>query len=154
MKRAFRIADRRFPIFDGTGARLIGGRWNSPGRAIIYAAETFSGALLEVLAHSNLGRVPRTHALVEITIPDKILVETLAPDMLPRWNAADQRASRAYGDQWLEERRTAVLLVPGIVTGGRERNVLLNPEHQDFARITASAPQNIVWDERLFRRSQ
>ena len=44
--RAFRIADRRHPIFDGTGAKLTGGRWNSPGRPVIYAAETFAGALL------------------------------------------------------------------------------------------------------------
>ncbi len=51
---AFRIADKRFPIFDGTGARLVGGRWNSPGKAVIYAAETFAGAVLEVLVHSNL----------------------------------------------------------------------------------------------------
>jgi RES domain-containing protein len=44
--------------------------------------------------------------------------------------------------------------VPGIVTGGRERNVLLNPEHPEFARITASAPESIVWDERLFRHAK
>ena len=56
--RAFRIADRRHPIFDGTGAKLNGGRWNSPGRPVIYAAETFAGGLLEALVHANLGRVP------------------------------------------------------------------------------------------------
>jgi RES domain-containing protein len=51
--QVFRVADRRFPLFDGTGARIVGGRWNSPGRPLIYAAETFAGALLEVLVHSN-----------------------------------------------------------------------------------------------------
>lgn len=152
--RAFRIADRRFPIFDGTGARLIGGRWNTPGHSVIYAAETFAGALLEVLVHSNLGRIPRTQASVEITIPEGISVEILTPDALAGWDAADQLASRAYGDRWLEEHRTAVLLVPSVVTGGRERNVLLNPEHPDFARIVASPPENVFWDERLSRRSK
>ncbi len=150
--RAFRIADRRFPVFDGTGARLVGGRWNSPGRPAIYAAETFAGAVLEVLIHSNLGRVPKTHAVVEITIPDQLSIEAVAAGGLSGWDLEDQVVSRSYGDDWLEEKRTAVLLVPSAVTGGREHNVLLNPEHPEFARITASAPQEMVWDERLFRR--
>jgi RES domain-containing protein len=149
--RAFRIADRRFPIFDGAGARLVGGRWNSPGRPVIYVAETFAGALLEVLVHANLGRMPRTHALVEISIPDAVGTEVVKPEALPAWAGEDQGVSRAYGDQWLDERRTAVLLVPGIVTGGREHNVLLNPEHPSFQDISCSKPQDIVWDERLFR---
>ncbi len=77
---AFRIADRRHPIFDGT---LTGGRWNSPGRPVIYAAETFAGALLEVLVHANLGRVPRTHALIEIAIPESVSIEMAYPDGIP-----------------------------------------------------------------------
>lgn len=151
--RAFRIADRRFPIFDGTGAQLTGGRWNSPGRPVIYATETFAGAVLEVLVHSNLGRVPKTHAVVEITIPSAVRMETVEMNAVPHWDAADQIANRAYGDQWLHERRTAVLLVPSVVTRGREHNVLLNPEHPEFKRVKASSPQDVVWDERLFRRA-
>jgi RES domain-containing protein len=151
--RAFRIADRRFPVFDGTGARLVGGRWNSPGRPVIYAAETFAGALLEVLVHSILGRVPKTHAVVEITIPDQLSVESFATGLLRGWDAEDQIVSRWFGDQWLEEKRTAVLLVPSAATRGREHNILLNPEHPEFERITASQPQEVVWDERLFQRT-
>ena len=152
--RAFRIADRRFPIFDGTGARLVGGRWNSPGRPVIYAAETFAGAVLEVLVHANLGRVPRTHAVLEITIPDTITTEIVLVGDLPGWEADDQSVSRAFGDQWLEEKRTAVLLVPSLVTRGPERNVVLNPEHPAFKHIISSKPQDVVWDERLFRRGK
>jgi RES domain-containing protein len=149
--RAFHIADQRFPIFDGTGARLVGGRWNSPGRPVIYAAETFAGAVLEVLVHSNLGRVPKTHAVVEITIPDRVSIEAVAAGALRGWDAEDQTVSRAYGDRWLDEKRTAVLLVPSVVTRGRESNVVLNPEHSDLANITASRPQQVEWDERLFQ---
>jgi len=61
--------------------------------------------------------------------------------------------SRWFGDQWLEEKRTAVLLVPSAATRGREHNILLNPEHPEFGRITASQPQEVVWDERLFQRT-
>lgn len=152
--RAFRIADRRFPIFDGTGARITGGRWNSPGRPLIYCAETFAGAVLEILVHSNLGRVPKTHALVEITIPDQVTLETVALDTVPSWDAEDQIASRAFGDLWLDSRRTAILLVPSVVTRGREHNVLLNPDHPEFQLITVSYPQEVVWDERLFRQAK
>ncbi|HXR97551.1 MAG TPA: RES domain-containing protein [Terriglobales bacterium] len=159
--RAFRIADRRFAIFDGRGnraalfaggARLVGGRWNSPGRPVIYAAETFAGAVLEILVHSNLGRVPKSHAVVEITIAEDVQVEAITTETVPRWDAEDQVASRSYGDRWLEERRTAVLLVPSFVTRGRERNVLLNPEHPHFARITTTDPEEVAWDQKLFAR--
>lgn len=150
--QAFRIADRRFPIFDGTGARLVGGRWNSAGRPLIYASETFAGALLEILVHSNLGRTPKTHAAIEISIPDSILVESLSAADLRGWDAEDQVASRAFGDQWLTEQRSAVLLVPSAVTGGREHNVLINPEHSEFARIMAGKPQDLRWDTRFFQK--
>lgn len=150
--RAFRIADRRFPIFDGTGARLIGGRWNSPGTPVIYAAETYAGALLEVLVHSNLGRVPKTHAAIEISIPNSIAVESLDGRSLPAWDAEDQMASRAFGDEWLRENRSAVLMVPSAVLRGREHNVLINPYHPQFPRIKTSEPQDVQWDKRLFVR--
>jgi RES domain-containing protein len=149
---AFRIADQRFRVFDGTGPKLVGGRWNSPGRPVIYAAQTFAGAVLEVLVHSNLGRVPKTHAVIEITVPDGLHIEAVSASALRDWDAEDQMVSRSYGDQWLEERRTAVLLAPSVVTRGREHNVVFNPEHSDFAKITASRPQQVDWDERLFQR--
>ncbi len=149
---AFRIADRRFPLFDGTGARLIGGRWNSPGRPVIYAAQTFAAALLEVLVHSNLGKVPNTHAVIEITIPGSLQIETLHEENLPGWDAEDQRASRLFGDQWLTEQRSAVLLVPSLVTRGREQNVVLNPLHPGFSEIWAGKPFDVQWDVRLFQR--
>jgi len=120
--RVFRIADRRFPLFDGTGARIVGGRWNSPGRPVIYAAETFASAMLEVLVHANLGRVPKTHVVIEITIPDGIAVESMLGQNLRGWDAEDQSASRQFGDEWLKQQRSAVLLVPSIVT--REGNTM------------------------------
>jgi RES domain-containing protein len=64
----------------------------------------------------------------------------------------DQVVSRAFGDRWLEESRSAVLLVPSAVTRGHERNILINPVHSDFAKITASKPQEVQGDKRLFGR--
>ncbi len=151
---AFRIADKRHPIFDPTGASLHGGRWNSPGRRVIYAAQTYAGALLEVLVHANLGVVPKTQAVVEITIPEEVPVESVAVSVVRGWAADDMKASRRFGDRWLQERRTAVLLVPSVALQGREKNVLINPDHADFARIRASAPEAVVWDPRLFSQAR
>ncbi len=148
--RCYRIGDSRFPLLDGTGARLYGGRWNSPGRGVVYAAETYAGALLEILVHANLNRLPRTHAVMVIEIPDDLPLEQLEASRLPGWNAPDQAVSRAFGDLWLAEARTVALLVPSFVTQGRERNVLLNPAHADFARLRPAAPEPVLWDNRLF----
>ncbi len=149
---AYRIADRRHPIFDSTGAYLKSARWNSVGKRVIYAAQSYAGALLEILVHLNLGVVPKTYVVVEITIPDTLAFVHLHPEQLPDWAANDLVASRQYGDLWLEEKRTAVLLVPSVVLQGREHNVMINPGHADFTRIQAGSPEPVMWDPRLFIR--
>src|SRR5215470_13465385 len=107
----FRVADIRHPIFDGTGALLHGARWNSPGRRVIYAAETYAGALLEILVHAS-GLVPRNQAYIEIHIPAGLAMEEVQPDAIPGWDAPSFESARAFGDRWFDERRTPVLLVP------------------------------------------
>jgi RES domain-containing protein len=59
--------------------------------------------------------------------------------------------ARAFGDAWIREQRTAVLVVPSVVAR-REMNVLLNPRHADFKKIVAASPEPVVWDARLFGR--
>lgn len=149
---AYRIADARRPIFDSTGAMLHGGRWNSIGRRVIYAAETYAGAMLEVLVHANLSVPPRNHRVVQISIPDRVKIETAAPSAMSGWDSEDLTATRAFGDKWLEEMRTAILRVPSVITEGRENNVLINPLHPQFSLIQAAEPEQIHWDTRLFAR--
>ena len=146
--RAFRIADLRHPLFDGTGAQRHGARWNSPGRRVIYAAETYAGALLEILVHAS-GIVPPSQGCIEIVIPADLAIEEIAPEDVPRWDAKSFEAARACGDRWYDEKRTPVLLVPSVVTRV-ERNVLVNQEHADFPRIRASEPFPVRWDARLW----
>ncbi len=150
--QAWRIADGRFDPFSSVGASLVGVRWNSPGLGVICASHSFAGAMLECLAHAGIGRVPRTHVAVRVAIPDAIAVERHDESSLPAaWDHADLRAARAFGDAWIRELRTAVLVVPSVVAR-REGNVLLNPRHPDFSSIVASAPEPVVWDARLFGR--
>ncbi len=130
---------------------VCGGRWNSVGQRVIYAAETYAGAMLEVLVHANLAVPPRHHQVVEITIPDTVSIETVAASALPGWDAENAAVARALGDRWLRETRCAVLRVPSVVTEGREYNLLINPLHADAALIQVSAPEPVRWDLKLFR---
>ena len=146
---AFRIADMRHTIFDGSGAMLHGARWNSPGRRVIYAAETYAGALLEILVHAS-GSVPRTQGYVEIEIPSGLSIEEITKDDVPQWDSPSFEATRAFGDGWYDERRTPVLIVPSVVTRV-ERNVLINQQHPLFRLVRASQPVPVRWDARLWK---
>lgn len=146
--RAFRVADMRHAIFDGSGAMIHGARWNSPGRRVIYAAETYAGALLEILVHAS-GSVPRNQGYIEIEIPVGLSIEEVTPKDIPLWDATSFEPCRAFGDQWYDERRAPVLLVPSVVTH-RERNILLNQDHPEFTAIHASEPAPVRWDARLW----
>jgi RES domain-containing protein len=146
--RFYRIADSRHSPESGEGARLHGGRWNSPGRAVIYACETQTGAMLEKLVHTN-GRMPKHQVCVTFEAPDSLKVSTLEPKDAPEWDAQDMVASRNAGDAWIGKAQTAVLRVPSVVFGA-ERNVLINPDHPDFRRIKVSSVEPVRWDERLF----
>ena len=147
---AYRIADARHPIFDPTDAMLRGGRWNSIGQRVIYAAESYAGAMLEVLVHANLSVPPKNHGVVRITIPERLHIETVEPSALVGWDSEDLTVSREFGDTWLREMRTAVLRVPSVTTEGRENNVLINPLHPQFSKISVSEAEHIHWDSRLF----
>jgi RES domain-containing protein len=147
---AFRIASRRHRVFDGAGAAEYGGRWNSPGRPVIYAATSLSLAMLEQLAQTGTGHLPTNQVCVEITIPAQVSIESAAPNDIPGWDAADRRASRAFGDRWLTELRSCVLLIPSVIVP-TERNVAINPAHADFARINTSTPRPLQWDDRFKR---
>jgi RES domain-containing protein len=148
--RAYRIADRRHKIFDGEGAAAFGGRWNSPGRRVIYAAQTYAGAMLEVLVNANIGRMPRQHAWIEILIGEHASIEEVDVRKVRRWDAPDQRASRTFGDQWYDEQRSTILVVPSAVVR-MERNIVINQQHPGFRKLRATKPKPVVWDQRLFQ---
>lgn len=148
---AWRVVRDLYRPLDGRGAAEFGGRWNSPGRAVIYAGGSFAIAILERLVYLPSGRIPANQVWSRIDIPDTLPLETVDVGAVPGWDDPDQIASRRYGDGWLDSLRTAVLLVPSAVTK-IDLNVLINPDHSDFAAIAAAEPQPVRWDGRLFAR--
>ena len=149
-EKVIRIASRKYPIFDGAGAARFGARWNNPGRRIVYTADSFAGAMLEKLVHLNINRLPQSESWVECPLPETVSLESLDAAALPGWDSEDQRASRAYGDHWFDQKRSLVLAVPSIITGGHSFNLLIHQEHQEFKLLRPTEPQPVKWDDRLF----
>uniref|UniRef100_A0ABX1PNY9 RES domain-containing protein n=1 Tax=Aromatoleum anaerobium TaxID=182180 RepID=A0ABX1PNY9_9RHOO len=149
--RVYRIADDRHPIWDGTGAALVGGRWNSSGKSVIYGSLSYACAMLEILAHAGIGRVPRTQRFVVAEVPDELSVERHDPLTLPAgWDAEDSSVARGFGDDWLVSARSLVLVVPSVVAR-LEFNAIINPRHPEFQKLMVSIPEPVIWDSRLFR---
>lgn len=149
---AYRVCKTRYPVFDGSGAEMVGGRWNSPGRPLIYCADSFAGSLLEILVHANAPvSLPGTHHAARALAADDIAIEVLYEAVLPGWADEDAVISRQFGDRWLEEQRTAILSVPAATARPYGRNLLLNPHHPEYGRIILEPEVAVQWDARLFR---
>jgi len=151
-KRVFRIGDPagRHPIFSGEGASSVEGRWHQKGQEVIYTSVHYSTAMLEKLAHYN-GVVPPNQHFIEIEVPAGSSYEVVTKDSLRGWDEPEGTTARAHGSAWLHERRTLLLFVPSFVAR-EEENVLINPNHGQFARLQPSLERPIWWDERLLRR--
>ena len=150
MPTVYRLAKRRYPVYDGSGAALEGARWNSPGRTLIYASEHYATAILEKLVHAGRTQLPGAHHAAAIEIPDDLPSERFDPDAVAGWDSEDSAAARDYGDEWHASGRSAVLIVPSLPGQPIERNFIINPAHPDAARISVGPPFNVVWDGRLF----
>lgn len=101
--RAFRLCRASHPAYDGEGAKLAGGRWNSKGTRVLYRSENRSLAVLEILVHLA-GSLPDRYVLGNAEIPDDLSRDVLDEALLPEnWTAlspADQSLTRAIGDGW------------------------------------------------------
>ncbi|MCI4661722.1 MAG: RES domain-containing protein [Neomegalonema sp.] len=147
---AYRIghASGRYPIFSPEGARRRAGRWHRAGDPVIYACEHYATAMLEILAYLA-GVLPSQQHFITITIPNGVSYEVFAEHQAPDWREPDSAGARSFGHQWVEEARSAVLFVPCAIAPV-ERNLLINAEHPDFAKIEAGLETPVWWDERLF----
>ncbi|MGH7044336.1 MAG: RES family NAD+ phosphorylase [Acetobacteraceae bacterium] len=141
---AWRIARRPYADLSGEGARRWGGRWNRPGRPVIYLADHPALALLEVRVHLDLpfDLLPDDYVLMHVALPDGPLAEVteLPPD------------PQIAGATWLDQGEAVLLRVPSVLVPGAW-NLLLNPTHPagETARILARTP--LRFDPRLWGTS-
>ena len=135
--------------FSGEGTRIHGGRWNSKGRAVVYASESVSLAVLEQLVHVEDPAVLDAFVVVCATL-DGDAIEVLPPSSLPDdWRTYPAPPStRRIGDAWLSEARSLALRVPSVTVRG-QHNYLINPAHPDFTSIEVSEPEPLDLDPRI-----
>lgn len=146
----YRIGDPAgaYPIFDAQGSKRYPGRWNTAASPMIYASEHYSTTMLEKLVHGS-GALPPNQHFIEIAIPPGVTYEMFSPAAIPDWHLASAASSKPYGEAWQQQRRSLILLVPSVVARP-EKNVLINPQHPEFLKITTSLHQPVWWDSRLF----
>jgi RES domain-containing protein len=135
--------------YSGEGSRLNGGRFNSAGRTLVYASESLSLAMLEQLV--RVGSFRRVSELLAVPATfDDAGMEAFRPGDLPAgWDARPYTSvSQRVGDAWLESGRSLALRVPSVVVP-YDSNLLINPDHPDFARLAVGEPVSIPIDPRL-----
>ena len=150
----YRLVKRKWlaQAFDGEGARLYGGRWNSKGKACVYCAGSESLALLEVLVHLGNSTVIQHYAMLQLQLPEQHILNA-SPDVLPAdWRDEPAPPSTAsFGDVWLESGQSLALTVPSVIIP-RESNYLLNVQHPAYQAVVAEARElDFMLDERLFK---
>src|SRR5918997_6989424 len=154
MATSWRIVKSRHAstAFDGEGARLYGGRWNSPGTRMVYTSSTISLAVLEILIHLQEASLLSSYSLISASFDDAF-VERLDHSVLPDgWRAYPAPSElQRIGDEWVRSQSSAILEVPSAVVE-RESNYLLNPSHPDFSSVLIGEPEPFTFDERLLGR--
>ncbi len=146
----FRIGDPggKYSIFDATGSTLFPGRWNTAKTPMIYTSEHYSTAILEKLARRP-GPMPPNQHFIKITIPNGVTYEELNTAHLPDWADNSRKSSRQFGAKWHKERRSLLLFVPSVIAR-EDFNILINPEHPEFPKLTHTRAKPVWWDGRLF----
>jgi RES domain-containing protein len=137
--------------FDGEGARLYGGRWNSIGVAMVYASQHKSLAALETRVHIDITRILKAYKCFAFHFDDALLEVFPLPGLPADWRQEPPPPSvQRLGDAWIRSATTPVLAVPSVIIP-EELNYLLNPKHPDFAKLKIDQPTDFVFDRRLLK---
>lgn len=155
--RVYRVFERKHVAlaFTGEGAQRFGGRWNSPGVAVVYAASNFALALLEIMVNARRGRIPPDMAFCAVDVPDDVVIGAVQESALPKgWHGSPvPPETQAIGDAFVRDGKTVGLWVPSAVSR-IEQNMILNPNHADFSRLIIGTIQDVPVDERLQERTR
>jgi RES domain-containing protein len=150
----WRITRAVHAALDGEGARLVGGRWNSPGVAVVFTAEHLSLAALEYLVHIDIDEVPNDLVALGIEVPAEAGERQLKAGSLPLdWRTAlYSKGCRGIGDSWARSQDSLVLRVPSVLIP-EEDNLIINPAHPRAAELRIASKRPFAFDPRLLDRS-
>ncbi len=149
--KVFRISKCTF-INDltGQGAARYGGRWNSKGTYVLYAASSASLALLENLVHIPTIN-PEGFCVLCLDIPDDLVLayeKSLLPKNWQEYPAPS--ALKSIGDLFIQNNKFLCLKVPSSIL--HEDDILLiNPNHHLFNKVKINYSRAIDLDKRLLK---
>src|SRR6056297_1029767 len=148
----WRITDKKYSdtAFSGEGARLWGGRFNSPGTFAVYTSGSLSLALLEIIVQTNDRSNLKKKVLHRASIPQN-LIDNPSINKLPGgWDRIPAtNISQYYGDEWLRKGTNPVLKIPSVVVP-LEYNYVINPAHKLFSSIDITRAEPLPVDPRFF----
>ena len=136
----------------GFGAEMAGGRWNSPGRAMLYTSESRALCMTEIAVRTPMGNIPDDYSLITIDIPSGSMF-VMKMEELPRdWKSIPPSGStRTLGDKFIDDKKYLSMKVPSVIVQG-EFNFLLNPRHARMKEVEIISVELFHFDSRLFIR--
>ena len=140
--------------FDGEGARLYGGRWNSKGQLCVYTAGSEALAILEILVHLNNRQALSQYQLFQLTIAADDVLSLSQTNLPANWQQQPASIDTArIGDNWLTQQASLALSVPSVIAP-REQNILLNPQHAHYQALVSTVTElEFLPDPRLTPQS-
>lgn len=151
MATFFRIVQAQWAstAMDGEGARLWGGRWNPPGMAAVYLAESRALAALEIIVHAPRETLPLEWRIIAVTVPDDLIVPVKPADLPADWQALPSSpAARSFGAAWLRRRQSVALKLPSVVLP-EEHTLLIDPLHPDAVKLRVDPAKRFRFDPRF-----
>ena len=140
--------------FDGSGARLYGGRWNSAGKTCVYLGSSKALCVLEALVHLTLADLAGNYSMLSLQVPASLVTQLDMRDLPEDWQEDPAPAStKAIGDGWLESSENGLVLqVPSTITG--EWNALFNPAHPQAAAALKTVSKEPFFFDPRFSKDQ
>lgn len=150
MTEVFRISKAKYiRDISGQGAKLYGGRWNRPGVAALYTSSHRSLALLELIVHfESSSAIVDTFRFAQISVPEHRIVDidfSFADDDDLRFNNQELWNLTEY---YFFEIDCLGIWVPSAIVP-QEKNLILNPQHQDFKFVKIMEIERAQLDLRL-----
>ena len=180
MRTVYRVIRQEYAAeaFEGIGAYLAGGRFNSPRKHAVYTSESLSLAVLEKMVHLEDYQElvdqymvvaaqfdPEKVSILKLEVPShadslgtlseaasgslSIRNTDLRESITGSWRRYPYPvATRRIGDRWIEAEASPVLRIPSAVVP-REFNYLVNPRHPDMDQIEVMPPEQLTIDPRI-----
>jgi RES domain-containing protein len=122
--------------------------------SVVYASETLSLAALELFVHFTRRDITISRSLlaIPIKIPDSVTkIQVLSDNLKKGWDSSPPPDfTRDLGTRWVHEGKSAILRVPSAVIQD-EYNLVINPDHPDFGKITAGDARPFSLDDRVWK---